>query len=54
MRGDELVDVFGEHQVADLTASLDGPEVLELDSVPELDGAVLGATTGSQQALLVG
>lgn len=45
---DELVDVFGEHQVADLTTSLDGSEILELDSVPEFDRAVLSATAGRQ------
>lgn len=51
--GNELVHILGEHQVAHLTAGLNGLERFKLQGVPELDGPVLGATTGSEQALFV-
>ena len=49
----ELVDVFSEHQVTDLATSLNRLQVLELDSVPELDGSVLSAAACREEALLV-
>jgi len=45
MCGHDLVCVLGEHQIAHLTASLNRVEELELASVPELDGSILGTTT---------
>ena len=51
--GDQLVDVLGEHEVADLAASLDRLQVLQFNRIPELDGAVLGSTSSGQQSLLV-
>ena len=51
--GHELVDIFREHQIADLAPGLDRLEVLQLDSVPELDSAILGASARGQKALLV-
>ena len=54
MCGHKLIHILGEHEVADLTASLDGVEHLQFARVPKLDGPVLGATTWGKQALLVG
>ena len=48
MGGHELVDVLGEHQVANLTASLNGLQWLQLQGVPELDGPVLSSTSRSE------
>ena len=53
MRGHEFVDVLREHQVANLTASLNGLKRLQLQGVPELDCSVLRSSSRGQQALLV-
>ena len=53
VRRHEFIDVLSEHQIADLAASVDGLEVLQLNRVPELDSSVLGAATGREQSLLV-
>ena len=53
MRGDKLVDVTGEHEVADLALGVDRPKHLQLLCVPELYGAVLGSTARDEQALFV-
>ena len=53
VRGDKFVDIFCKHEVADLASCFDTFQILEFDSVPELDSSVLGATTSRQQALFV-
>lgn len=53
VRGDKFVDILCKHEVADLASCFDTFQILEFDSVPELDGSVLGATTSRQQALFV-
>ena len=51
--GHEFIHVLGEHQVAYLTASLNGLERLELEGIPELDRSVLSSSARGEQALLM-
>lgn len=51
--GYELINIFGKHEIADLAACLDRPQVLQLDRIPELYSSVLRATACGQQTLLV-
>ena len=53
MSGHEFIHVLGEHQVANLTASLNGLERLQLQGIPELNRSVLGSSARGKQALLV-
>lgn len=54
MSAHEFVQVLGEEQVAHLAASLEGSRVLQGQCVPKANAAVGGASSRSQQAVLVG
>ena len=53
MGADELVGVFGEHQVADLTIGLDRLQRLQFKCVPKPNRSILGTSTCGEQAVFV-
>jgi hypothetical protein len=53
VRRNDLVDVFGPRQVADLAARVDAAEGRAGGRVPEADAAVGGAAAAGQEAVLV-
>ena len=54
MSGNELVDIFSEHKIAYLASGFYRLDVLELNSIPELDSSILSSTASCKQSLLVG
>lgn len=54
MSGNDFICCFGEHQVADLTSSIDVVDLLQGMSVPETDALVCSATACCKNASLVG
>ena len=51
---DKFVHIFGEDQVANLTACVNWLQRFKFQCVPELNGAVLRASTGCEEAMFVG